>query len=147
MPNVMLVHFGDLKKDMSGQMRKIAEFLEIPINEDKWDDIVEHCTFDYCKKNAAKLAPLGGSLWEGGGGTFINKGTNGRWKDSLPQEDSDKYEQTAEGFEFGIRSTPTMIINGRMIIGTLPFEQLRAIVIALIERAEGGGQFLESWEG
>lgn len=96
LPNVMLVHFNDLKKDMPGQMRQIAEFLEIPINEEKWDDIVEHCTFDYCKNNSAKIAPLGGALWEGGATTFINKGTNGRWKDLLPKEDCDRYEKVAE---------------------------------------------------
>ena len=50
LPNVMFLHFNDLKKDMPAQMRKIAKFLEIPINEEKWDIIVEHCTFEYMKK-------------------------------------------------------------------------------------------------
>jgi uncharacterized membrane protein/thiol-disulfide isomerase/thioredoxin len=58
-----------------------------------------------------------------------------------------EYEQTAEDFDYGIRSTPTMILNGRMVIGTLPYEQLRAIVEAIIAQAEGGGRFIESWEG
>ena len=58
-----------------------------------------------------------------------------------------EYERTAEGFEYGIRSTPTMILNGRMVIGTLPYDQLRAIVEEIITRAEGGNRFLESWEG
>ena len=38
-----------VKKDMPGQMRKMAEFLEIEIDESKWDTIVEHCTFDWMK--------------------------------------------------------------------------------------------------
>jgi uncharacterized membrane protein len=58
-----------------------------------------------------------------------------------------EYEQTAEGFDYGIRSTPTMILNGRMVIGTLPYDQLRAIVEAIIAQAEGGDRFIESWEG
>ncbi|PHS22524.1 MAG: sulfotransferase, partial [Robiginitomaculum sp.] len=33
LPNVMLLHFNDLKADMPGQMRKIADFLDIPIDE------------------------------------------------------------------------------------------------------------------
>lgn len=57
-----------------------------------------------------------------------------------------EYEKTSEDFSYGIRSTPTMIINGRMIIGTLPYEQLRAIVAAIIQRSEGADRFLESWE-
>jgi hypothetical protein len=58
-----------------------------------------------------------------------------------------EYDQTAEGFEYGIRSTPTMIINGRMVIGTLPYDQLRAIVEEIIARAEGESRFIEAWEG
>ena len=53
-------------------------------------------SFFSCPQNAGKVAPLGGAFWEGGGSTFVNKGTNGRWKDVLPKEDSDKYEKMAE---------------------------------------------------
>jgi uncharacterized membrane protein/protein-disulfide isomerase len=56
-----------------------------------------------------------------------------------------EYERTSDQFSYGIRSTPTMILNGRMIIGTLPYDQLRAIVEALIAQAEGGDRFIESW--
>jgi hypothetical protein len=58
-----------------------------------------------------------------------------------------EYEQTSDQFSYGIRSTPTMILNGRMVIGTLPYDQLRAIVEELINQAEGGTRFLEAWEG
>ncbi len=46
----------------------------------------------------------------------------------------------------GIRSTPTMIINNRMIIGTLPYQHLKAIFQALVdERENGGRKFIENW--
>lgn len=45
-----------------------------------------------------------------------------------------EYEKTSSQYEHGIRSTPTMIINNRMLIGTLPYEQLRAIFIALLNQ-------------
>ena len=57
-----------------------------------------------------------------------------------------EYEKTSDQFSYGIRSTPTMILNGRMVIGTLPYEQLKAIVEAILQNAEGGDRFLESWE-
>lgn len=57
-----------------------------------------------------------------------------------------EYEKTSERFAHGIRSTPTMILNNRMVIGTLPTRHLRAIFQALVEAAEGGGRrFIESW--
>ncbi len=96
LPNVHLVHFARLREDLSGEMRRIAAFLDIPVDELKWDSMVEHCTFDYMKRKAAKIVPLGGSLWEGGAQTFIHKGTNGRWRDTLTDEDIAEYERTAE---------------------------------------------------
>ena len=56
-----------------------------------------------------------------------------------------EYEKTSDEFSYGIRSTPTMIINGRMVIGTLPYDQLSAIIEELIARAEGESRFLEDW--
>ncbi|HTT97958.1 MAG TPA: sulfotransferase domain-containing protein [Rhizomicrobium sp.] len=94
-PNVMLMHFNTLKADMPAGIRRIAKFLDIPIDESKFPAIVEHCTFDYMKAHAAQSAPLGGGLWEGGAETFINKGTNGRWRDLLTPDDVTAYEARA----------------------------------------------------
>ena len=96
LPNVYLVHFSNLKKDMPGEIKKIAAFLEIPIDESKWDAILEHCSFNYMKKHATASVPLGGIFWEGGAKTFIHKGEIGRWKDVLSREDSQKYDRIAE---------------------------------------------------
>ena len=97
LPNVMVIHYQNLKDDMEGMMLKIGEFLgyEKPADEELWKKMVLHCTFDYMKKNAPASAPLQGSLWEGGAETFVNKGTNGRWKDVLTKEDSELYEKMA----------------------------------------------------
>jgi aryl sulfotransferase len=95
LPNVKLLHYNDMKADLPGSIRSIADFLEIPIDERSFGAIVEHCTFDYMKSHADQVAPLGGSLWEGGGKTFIYKGTNGRWKDTLTNEDNKAYERRA----------------------------------------------------
>lgn len=57
-----------------------------------------------------------------------------------------EYEQTSDEYSYGIRSTPTMIINNRMVIGTFPDAQMRALFAALIDEAEGGNRgFLENW--
>ncbi|HOW84923.1 MAG TPA: vitamin K epoxide reductase family protein [Candidatus Aminicenantes bacterium] len=57
-----------------------------------------------------------------------------------------EYEKTSDKFSHGIRSTPTVIINNRMIIGTLPYEHLKAICQALVEEREGGPKkFIENW--
>lgn len=96
LPNILFIHFNDLKRDMSGEMRRIAQFLDIPIDETRWTDIQEYCSFDWMKKNAARSVPLGGAFWDGGAEVFINKGTNGRWMDTLTAQDSAEYEARAE---------------------------------------------------
>jgi len=95
LPNVMLIHFNDLKADMPGEIRRIAKFLEIDVAEATWPAIIEHCSFDYMKAHADKVVPLGGEPWKGGAKTFINKGTNGRWRDHLTAEDCVHYERRA----------------------------------------------------
>ena len=92
LPNVLFIHFNDLKRDMPGEMRRIARFLDIPLDEAHWPAILEYCSFDWMKKNAAKSVPLGGAFWDGGAEVFINKGVNGRWRDTLTADDSVEYE-------------------------------------------------------
>lgn len=95
LPNVHMVHFANLKKDMPGEIRKIAAFLDIPVDDSDWDGILEHCSFDYMKKNATATVPLGGAFWEGGATTFVHKGTNGRWKGELNEARNKAYEARA----------------------------------------------------
>jgi aryl sulfotransferase len=95
LPNVKLVHFNALKADLEGEMRAIADFLEADIPEERWPQILEHCSFNWMKQNAEKVAPLGGAIFEGGAGKFINKGVNGRWKAVLTHADAEAYERRA----------------------------------------------------
>jgi aryl sulfotransferase len=95
LPNVMLLHFAELKQDLPGAIRRIAAFLDIPIDGEAFPAIVEHCSFEYMKTRAPKTIPAGGAFWDGGAATFINKGTNGRWRDVLTPEESARYEKIA----------------------------------------------------
>ena len=94
-PNVLLVHFNDLKADLEAEMRTIATFLGCTIQEDRWPLLLEHCSFDYMKTHSADVAPLGGAIFEGGATVFIHKGVNGRWRDVLADEDVADYERKA----------------------------------------------------
>src|SRR5260370_33188563 len=90
---------GALQSNEGGPPRlhpgEIARFLDVAIDEAKFSAIVEHCTFDYMKAHAELAAPVGGIFWEGGAKTFIHKGTNGRWRDTLTPEESKAYEAKA----------------------------------------------------
>ncbi|MEZ5860416.1 MAG: sulfotransferase domain-containing protein [Geminicoccaceae bacterium] len=96
LPNLLLLHFQELKDDLPGQIRRIAAFLGIEIDERRFPAIVEHCGFAWMKAHADQAAPLGGAVWEGGGESFVHRGTNGRWRHELSPELSHRYEALAE---------------------------------------------------
>jgi aryl sulfotransferase len=96
LPNVLLVHFADLKRDPACEIRRIAAFLGIFLGGRLLDTVVRHSSFDYMKAHAANCAPHGGRFWQGGAQTFIHKGTNGRWRDVLGPEECARYEMMAQ---------------------------------------------------
>ena len=96
LPNLMLVHFSELKRDMPGQMRRIAGFLDIAVDEARWPTILDYCSFDWMKRHATKSVPLGGAFWDAGAEVFINRGVNGRWTETLSAADSAEYLDRAE---------------------------------------------------
>lgn len=93
LPNIKLVHFNDLLTDLDGQMRDIADFLNIEVPDELWADVVKRCTFAEVKKDPSKV--VGDNIafaFKGGADTFIHKGTNGRWQGVLDEEDLALYE-------------------------------------------------------
>ncbi|KAI7235699.1 P-loop containing nucleoside triphosphate hydrolase protein [Hortaea werneckii] len=95
LPNLLLVHFNDLKTDLEGEIRRVAHFLEIEIPEEKWPDVVHHCTFKYMKENEARLSPEYAEVIFTSN-ALINKGDNGRWTNLLTKEDIDRFENKAK---------------------------------------------------
>ena len=77
-------------------MRRLAAFLEIVVPEDAWPGIVKAVSFEEMKKNGERYAPAGGAHWKGGAQTFLNKGTNGRWRDVLSEKELELYEAACE---------------------------------------------------
>jgi aryl sulfotransferase len=95
LPNVLLVHYSNLKRDLPGQMRRMAKFLDIPVDESRWETIVEFCSFDWMKQHATKSVPLAGAFWDAGAQVFINQGKNGRWNVVLSAAERKEYEDLA----------------------------------------------------
>nr|WP_255673028.1 sulfotransferase domain-containing protein [Glycomyces amatae] len=88
-PNVVLLHFDDLKTDLDGQMRALAATLGITVNEAVWPELVRAATFDEVRGRAATLAPEN-TIWKDRA-AFFNKGTTGQWKDLLDDADLERY--------------------------------------------------------
>ncbi|EQB32937.1 hypothetical protein M529_07050 [Sphingobium ummariense RL-3] len=94
-PNVLMLHHADLKRDLPGQIRRIADFLGIAIDPARWDAVVEHSGFEWMKRHAGQAVPMGGVWLDGGARGFIHKGVNGRWQEVLSVADIAAYERRA----------------------------------------------------
>jgi aryl sulfotransferase len=89
-PNVLLVHYNDLKADLAGEMRRVAEFLDVAVPAAKWPAVVERCTFESMQARGSELGMFD-RFFEGGAKGFLFKGTNGRWRDVLTPEELATY--------------------------------------------------------
>ncbi|MEO0464017.1 MAG: sulfotransferase domain-containing protein [Pseudomonadota bacterium] len=90
-PNVLLVHYNDLKADREGEIRRIAEFCGIPTPEPLLSEMVEAAGFDRMKRDSAQLLGLVAQAFKGGADTFLHKGTNERWRSILIERDLADY--------------------------------------------------------
>ena len=94
--NILFVHFADLLDDLGGQMRRISDYLDIPVNEAIWPALVRSVTFDEMKSNAHKRAPgADKGIWKDAT-NFFHKGTNRRWEGALTLDQIKHYEQLVD---------------------------------------------------
>jgi len=95
LPNIELFHYTDMLADLPGEMRRVADYLDIDVPDSAWPRLVDACTFATVKKNPkAVTGDAIDFVFKGGADTFINKGTNGRWRNVLSEEDLELYTTT-----------------------------------------------------
>lgn len=93
-PNVLLMHHGRITADLAGEMRRLAHFLGIAIDEAGFPAMLAHCRIDYMREHAAKL-PAFSRIFEQGSTSFFHCGTNGRWRDVLSAEEISRCDASA----------------------------------------------------
>jgi aryl sulfotransferase len=97
-PNLLLVHYANLKADLAGEIRRVSRFLDMPLDEGLLPKVVEHCGIDHMRE-AAESDPYAGPglkmVFHGGAQAFFNKGTNGRWKDVLTADEISRADEIA----------------------------------------------------
>ncbi len=91
--NILMVHYNDLTADPEGQIKRIADYLDVDVTAEQVTRIAQATHFDTVKKNASKLLPRLDQTFAGGADAFIYKGTNGRWREVLTDEDVALYEE------------------------------------------------------
>lgn len=114
-PNLLLVHYNDLKADLAGEMRRISDFLEIETPPDKLAEFAEAARFESMKRQGAGILPELGEFFDRGHDRFLNKGVNGRWKDVLGEADLARYAALAR--RRLSEAAAAWIEHGRLVAG------------------------------
>ena len=91
-PNVLLVHYNDLKADLGGEMQRIAEFLGIAVAPSLWPVFVEAAGFEAMRRDGETLMANVASMFRDGSRRFFFRGTNERWRGVAAAEDLALYD-------------------------------------------------------
>ena len=97
-PNVVLFHYDELKTDLEGQMRRLAEQLDISVPEDRWPELVDAATFERMREGADRIAPdTSHAIWQSNQ-QFFHRGASGQWRTLLDDDDDRRryFERVAE---------------------------------------------------
>jgi aryl sulfotransferase len=90
--NLLFVHYADLKADLAGEMRRVADFIGAEVPAERWPAVVERCTFEKMRDGEARMGAVD-MIFKGGLKNFVFKGTNGRWRDVLTTDELAAYER------------------------------------------------------
>ncbi|MEO3747552.1 sulfotransferase domain-containing protein [Plantactinospora sp. B5E13] len=91
LPNVVLLHYDEMKADLDGVMRRLADRLGISVPEDRWPDLVRAAEFTQMKRRAKELAPET-VIWRDPD-RFFHRGVSGQWRALLDEDDLRRYRE------------------------------------------------------
>jgi aryl sulfotransferase len=96
-PQVELFHYADLKADLPGQLRRLANVLSIEVGEQRVGELATAATFDGMRRRADLLAPgVDHKLWRRNE-DFFRSGTSGQWRGLLDAAALDRYDRRVAG--------------------------------------------------
>ncbi|XP_046448183.1 sulfotransferase 1E1-like [Daphnia pulex] len=96
-PNMHFMFFEDMKKDLRGEIVKVATFLNQSPTDEQLDKITEHLRFDNFEKNESVNNEAGKKQgWMNPDGKFIRKGKTGDWKNHFSPELNSRIDEWIE---------------------------------------------------
>jgi aryl sulfotransferase len=101
-PNLLLVHYDDLQKNLAVEMRRISDFLEIETPETLMPALVEAAGFAFMKSHGDAMYPRLKMAFDRGADRFINRGRSGVWREIMAPQDVERYEA------IGSRTSPAL---------------------------------------
>lgn len=93
-PNIVLLHYADLVRDLDGEMRQLAHRLGIGVPEQRWPILIEAAGFAQMRARADQLAPDPVAILKDRS-AFFRRGSSGAGRELLTAGELARYEQRA----------------------------------------------------
>jgi len=116
LPNILFAHFGDLKAEPEAEIRRIASFCDIEVDERAWPAVLASVGLDAMREEARSSGAheTMSLVFEGGADRFFYKGDSGRWRSVLTDDDLAQYDAAAATLDPELRR---WLEGGRHAVG------------------------------
>jgi hypothetical protein len=92
LPNVHLLHYSDLERDVVGELQRLARFLGVDLTPDRVAALAAEASIDRMRDRASEVAPSASlGVWRDVR-RFIRTGGRGEWRSLVTAEDEALYE-------------------------------------------------------
>lgn len=91
-PNIVLLHYADVRADLDGQFRRLSARLGVPIDEFRWLSLVRAAGVDAMRAGADRLAPEADLEFWHDNRQFFAIGAVSGWRDLLTPADIARYQ-------------------------------------------------------
>lgn len=115
-PFVLFVHYNDLSADLAGEMRRIADFLDLDVADQQWPDVVDRCRIDSMRSEAENAGRYDVGF-VGGAPSFFHKGTNRRWVGVLTDAQLARYDAMVTDLP---ADAAQWLVHGSLALGARP---------------------------
>jgi hypothetical protein len=97
-PNVVMLHYDDLQRDLVGQMAYLAGRLGIERSRARLEELAPAATFTEMKSASQRTAPNGDQTFWKSTDEFFHTGTSGQWRDVMSDDEVPRYEAALAKF-------------------------------------------------
>jgi aryl sulfotransferase len=95
-PNVVLVHYDDLLRDLASEMRSLALRLDLHPSAKIWPTLVDAATFVRMRSRADELTPNPSGILKSTA-AFFRRGTSGAGRELLTDDELTRYRERVGG--------------------------------------------------
>lgn len=91
-PNVTMLHYADMTRDLPATFAHLAKLLDAPHSDAVMERLIQTASFDNMRAKAERYAPAGGKGFMESDAAFFHSGSSGKWEGALSEAELSAYD-------------------------------------------------------